>query len=317
MSAVFLDYRTMGPGLDLDGLRGVVGELKVYESSAVESLSENIGDAEFVFTNKCRLTESVLERASKLQFVGLTATGSDNVDLDAAKRRGIAVCNIRDYCTPSVVEHVFGVLLMLTHNLGQYRDSVRSGDWQRSTEALMLKFPVSELRGLMLGIVGYGALGRGVAQMGKAFGMRVLISARPGSASIPDGRVAFDELLERADVISLHCPLTEDTRGLIGAAELKRMQSSAMLINTARGALIDSAALVEALENDEIAGAAVDVLPTEPPVDGDPLLDYRGDNLIVTPHIAWASHAARQNALDELAANARAFLAGERRNRLV
>ena len=169
---------------------------------------------------------------------------------------------------------------------------------------------------MTLGLVGYGELGRGVERLARAFNMEVLVAARPGSDEVPEGRVAMDEMLGRADVISLHCPLNDTTRGLLGDAEFRRMKSTAILINTARGGLVDSRALADALRDGEIAAAAIDVLPQEPPVDGDPLLDYDGDNLLVTPHIAWGTLQARQNAIDELTANVRAFLNGERRNRL-
>jgi glycerate dehydrogenase len=176
--------------------------------------------------------------------------------------------------------------------------------------------PMQELSALTLGLVGYGELARGVERVARAFNMDVIVAARAGSSDVPDGRVAFAELLERADAISLHCPLDETTRDLFGAAEFRTMKDSAILINTARGGLVNSRALADALRDGEIAAAAVDVLPQEPPVDGDPLLDYDGDNLIVTPHIAWGTLQARQNAIDELTANVRAFLDGERRNRV-
>ena len=169
---------------------------------------------------------------------------------------------------------------------------------------------------MTLGLVGHGELGRGVERIAHAFDMEVLVSARPGADPVPAGRVAFDDMLARADVISLHCPLTEETQGLFGAAQFRAMKHSAILINTARGGLVDSAALADALRGGEIAAAAIDVLPEEPPIDGDPLLDYEGDNLIVTPHIAWGTLQARQNAIDELTANVRAFLDGEKRNRV-
>lgn len=316
MKAVFLDYATMGPGLDLTPLARLFEEFDVHEQTADDEVGDRIRDAEFIFTNKFRMVPAVLEHAGKLRLIGLTATGTDNVDLDEARKRGIAVCNIRAYCTESVVEHVFGVMLMLAHSLGPYAAAVRAGEWQRAQDFCMLSHPVPGLAGKTLGIVGYGELGRGVERLGRAFGMHTLISARPGSAEIPDGRIAFDEVLARADVVTLHCPLTEETRGLMDAGEFSRMRASAFLINTARGALVDSGALVAALTGGDIAGAAVDVLAKEPPVDGDPLLDYRGANLIVTPHIAWATDSARQNAIDELAANVEAFLAGERLNRV-
>jgi glycerate dehydrogenase len=291
-------------------------EFVVHQQTADDEVGDRICDAEFVFTNKFRMVPAVLERAARLRLIGLTATGTDNVDLDEARKRGIAVCNIRAYCTESVVEHVFGVMLMLSHSLGAYAASVRAGDWQQAQDFCMLTHPVPGLAGRTLGIVGYGELGQGVERLARAFGMRVLISARPGSTDVPDGRVPFDALLADADVVTLHCPLTPETQGLMGAEEFARMKPGAFLVNTARGALVDSGALVSALEAGEIAGAAIDVLAKEPPADGDPVLDYRSDKLIVTPHIAWATDAARQNAIDELAANVEAFLAGERRNRV-
>ncbi len=316
MKAVFLDFATMGDGLDLGALEAAVGELQVFDSTSDDELPGRIADADLVFTNKMQLSADLLAAAPGLRFIGLTATGCDNIDLDAARRGGIAVANIRGYCTQSVVEHVLGVLLMLTHNLGAYRASVAAGEWQRAGMPFLLAHPIRQLGSLTLGIVGYGELGRGVAAAGQALGMRVLVSARAGAASVPDGRVPFRTVLAEADAISLHCPLTDATRNLFGADEFRRMKPSAILVNTARGGLVDSRALAEALANRQIAGAAVDVLPSEPPVDGDPLLDYTGDNLIVTPHVAWASAEARQNAIDELAANARAFIAGESRNRV-
>ena len=307
----------MGAGLDLGELEGLVGELIVYDQSPQDTVAARIAGADIVFTNKIRLTRELLDAAPGLKFIALTATGTDNIDTGCAKQHGIGVANIRHYCTQSVVEHVFGVLLALTHSLPRYRDSVRAGDWQRSTDFCMLHYPVRELSAMTLGIVGYGALGQGVARIARAFGMQVIVAARPGTDGVPDGRVGFDELLAGSDVISLHCPLNEATRKLFGAREFRAMKKSAILINTARGGLVDSQALADALANGEIAAAAIDVLPQEPPVSGDPLLDYRGDNLVLTPHIAWATDEARQNAIDELAANTRAFLEGAERNRVV
>ena len=317
MKAVFLDYATMGPDLDLSPLRSLLPELVTFDVTEDEQVAPRIHDAEFVFANKIRLTPELLTNATRLRFVGLTATGTDNVDLDAARQYGVAVCNIRDYCTQSVVEHVFGLLLTLTHRLERYAGSVRAGDWQRASDFCMLKFPIRELSAMTLGIVGFGALGRSVADIARAFNMEVLVAARPGANDIADGRVSFDELIERSDVVSLHCPLNTETRNLFDAAAFRKMKPDAILINTARGGLIDSAALVAALENGHLAGAAIDVLPEEPPRHGDPVLEYEGENLIVTPHVAWGSNEARQNAIDELAANVTTFLAGEKRNRVV
>ena len=317
MKAVFLDFGTMGSGLDVSELESLVDELVVYDDTTDEQIAERIADFDIVFTNKIRLNAELLEDAPKLKFIALTATGTDNIDTEFAGKNGIGVANIRDYCTQSVAEHVFGVMLTLTHSLNRYHNSVRAGEWQQSTEFCMLNYPVRELSALTLGIVGYGALGQGVARFAREFGMQVLISARPGSDTIPEDRVRFEGLLGEADVVTLHCPLTDETRNLFGARQFRAMRRDAILINTARGGLVDSQALVDALANGEIAAAAVDVLPEEPPVDGDALLDYEGGNLIVTPHIAWATDTARQNAIDELAANTNAFLHGEKRNRVV
>jgi glycerate dehydrogenase len=319
MKAVFLDFGTMGAeDLDPSTLAAVVPELEVFDSTPAERVAERIDGVAFVFANKVRMTADLIASASALRFIGLTATGVDNVDLEAAKKHDIAVCNIRSYCTQSVVEHVFAVLLNLTHSIQQYDRSARSGAWQRADNFCMLEFPIRELSAMTIGIVGHGNLGSGVAAIARQFGMTVMLARRPGTlAEADDGRFDLQEVLAKSDVISLHCPLTDDTRGLLGAAEFRRMKPGAILINTARGGLVDSTALVEALRSGTIAAAAIDVLPNEPPVDGNPLLAYRGDNLLVTPHIAWGTVEARQRAIDEVAANAQAFLAGERRNRVV
>ncbi len=316
MKAVLLDWATMGPDLDVSEMRALLPDLTLYDETEPHEMAERIADADIVLGNKMLLRDTIMDGAPKLKFIGLTATGVDNVDVDAARERGIAVCNIRAYCTESVAEHVFGCLLGLAHNLGRYAADVRAGAWQDEDQVSFLAHPISELSGMTLGIVGFGELGQGVARIAKAFGMEVIVSARPGSDDVPDDRVAFDELLERSDVISLHCPLTDVTRGLFGADQFARMKSTAILINTARGALVDSQALVDALTGSEIRAAAIDVLPQEPPVDGDPLLDYEGDNLIVTPHIAWGTRRARQNAVDELTANIAAWLDGKQRCRV-
>ncbi|MBT8088334.1 MAG: D-2-hydroxyacid dehydrogenase [Gammaproteobacteria bacterium] len=316
MNAVFLDWATMGPDLDISRMRSLLPKLEIYDVTEAGEVAERVRDATYVLTNKIHLTDELLQKCPKLRFIGLTATGTDNVDLDAARRHGVAVCNIRAYCSQSVAEHVFACLLSLTHSLDCYVADVRAGEWQKSEDFCLLSHPVRELSAMTLGIVGYGELGRTVARIAAAFNMTVLISARPGQPGSAD-RVAFDELLERSDVVSLHCPLVPETRGLFGAQEFARMKNTAILINTARGGLIDSAALAEALRSGGIGAAAIDVLPQEPPVNGDPLLDYVGNNLIVTPHIAWATDRARQAAIDELTENIAAFQFGRKRNRVV
>lgn len=308
----------MGDGLDVAALKSALPDIAFHEQTPDNLVAKRIDGCEFVFLNKVRLDRRLIESTPALRFIGLTATGVDNIDLDAAKDGQVAVCNIRAYCTSSVVEHVFAVLLQLTHNIAAYNASVQAGEWQKARNFCMLSFPIRELSAMTMGIVGYGALGSGVANMARAFGMKVKVARRIGQqASADDRRVELDELLRSCDAISLHCPLTEKTRGLIGARELGLMRSDAILINTARGGLVDSAALVSALANGTIGGAAIDVLAEEPPLNGDPLLEYQGRNLIVTPHIAWATIEARQNAIDELTQNVVAFLAGDSRNRVL
>jgi glycerate dehydrogenase len=318
MKAVFLDFSTLGPGeLDTGPLLQALPGTGFFDSTEPGLTAERIREAEFVLTNKTKLDDATLSSAKRLKFIGLTATGTDNVDLAATRRLGIAVANVRAYCTRSVVEHVFGVLLSLAHNLNRYHRAVKEGDWRKADVFCLLEYPIRELSAMTLGIVGYGELGRGVADMARAFGMTTLIARRRGAPAVDDGRTGFDELLERSDVVSLHCPLTPETLNLIGAAELRRMKRGAILVNTARGGLVDSFALVESLADGRLAGAGIDVLREEPPAHGDPLLDYPGDNLILTPHIAWATVEARQNAIDELAKNVASFMEGGLRNRVV
>lgn len=317
MKAVLLDWATMGPDLDTSELRALLPDLEIYDDTDDNQVAERIAGAEIVLGNKVLISETLFDGAPDMRFIGLTATGTDNVDLVAAKRHGVAVANIRAYCSQSVAEHVFGCLLNLAHSLGPYVVDVRAGEWQQADDFCMLTHPINELSAMVLGLVGYGELGKRVARIAEAFNMEVLVAARPGSDDVPEGRVSMDELLARADAISLHCPLNDVTRNLFGAKEFRAMKKSAILINTARGGLIDSAALADALQDGEIAAAAVDVLPMEPPTEGDPLLEYRGDNLMVTPHIAWGTLTARQAAIDELTANIAAFLNGEERCRVV
>jgi len=317
MNATFLDFSTIGASeLDPSPLLKVLPELRIYDTTSPSQVVERICDAEVVLLNKVKVDRTVLQQAPKLRCIGLTATGVDNVDLDAARERGIAVCNVTAYCTQSVVEHVFGTLLTLTHNLNQYNSAVRNGAWQKSAQFCMLDYPLRELSAMTLGVVGSGNLGSAVARTAEFFGMQVLFAQRPGTSKTEEGRLPLDELLQTVDVLSLHCPLNERTAGLIGTRELSLMKNSALLINTARGGLVDSAALVNAIDSGQIAGAAIDVLSEEPPINGDPLLAADNPRLYVTPHIAWATREARQNSLEQLANNVDAFLRGERRNRL-
>ncbi len=316
MRAVFLDLGTVDAGdLDPRGLAAALPGLVLHRQTAQEDVAARIAGCEVVLLNKSRITRGMIEANPQLRLIGLTATGVDNVDVAAARERGVAVCNLRDYCTPSVVQHVFATLLALTHRLADYDAFTKGGHWAGASQFSVFPYPIRELAGRTLGIVGFGALGRGVARAAAAFGLEVVVANRPGGA-VETGRVDLDELLPRADVLSLHCPLTPATRGLIGAGRLARMKTDAVLINTARGALVDAAALASALREGRLGGAAIDVLEQEPPVNGNPLLEPGIPNLIVTPHTAWAARESRQRCLDELAANVTAFLRGERRNRV-
>lgn len=323
MQTVFLDYATVSyEDLDSSSIaaaaRSSGGDCGVifHAMTAEPLIIERIRDANIVLLNKIRLGRAHIESARGLKLIALAATGTDNVDLDAAEQRGIAVCNIRGYCTASAVQQAWAMILALTQHLQDYSRRARDGSWSRSEEFGGNAPAIRELAGRTLGVVGWGELGRGVARTALAFGMRVIVANRPGAAP-QSGRIDLCELLANADVVSLHCPLTTATRGLIGERELRRMKPDALLINTARGALVDGVALANALKEGRLGGAGIDVLPKEPPVDGDPLLDPGIPNLIVTPHIAWAAREARQRCLDEMAANIRDFLAGGRRGRVV
>lgn len=319
MTAVFLDYNTIGPDdLDPSPLIDCLPDIEFYGSTTPDEVKDRIQNAEFILTNKVQLNSSNLEGAKKLKFIGLTATGADNIDLGYAKKKNIRVCNIRAYCTQSVVEHVFGALLSLTHNLRSYSQLVDGGDWEKSDDFCLLRYPIKELSSMKLGVVGYGELGRNVAKMGKAFGMSVIINTRSKNEfNCEEEHVTFKRLLEESDVVSLHCPLTIETKNLIGIEEVKLMKPSSILINTARGGLIDSEALLFALKNGIIAGAAIDVLPEEPPINGNALLEYKKLNLIMTPHIAWGAIEARQNAISQLAGTIKAFQNNQKINALV
>lgn len=316
VKAAFLDYDTVSRGdLDASRLAAAVDELRLFKIDE-SRISSMIADVDMALINKVKLTGALLRGAPKLKLVALAATGTDNVDLDAARELGIAVCNVRGYCTASVVQQVWALILNLTQHVNEYSRMSRDGSWQRDPAGTVLSHGIRELQGRMFGVVGWGELGRGVARVAEAFGMRVLIANRRG-AQPTAGRLSLEALLPVADILSLHCPLTDSTRGLIGPRELALMQPSALLINTARGALVDGAALAAALKAGRLGGAGIDVLAREPPSADEPLLDPALPNLLVTPHIAWAAREARQRCIDEMAANIHDFRSGGRRGRVV
>lgn len=273
-------------------------------------------DATIIISNKLLLGETELSQAKNLKLIAIAATGSDCIDLDYCRRRGIAVCNVRGYATNTVPEHVLMMIFALRRNLLAYRQDVQRGLWNKSKQFCLLTHELHDLREGTFGLVGYGSIGRAMARLAEAVGMRVLIAEHKGAAENRAGRTSFDDTLRLSDIVSLHCPLNDETRDLIGAAELKTMKRNALLINTARGALIDQAALIEALRGGQIAGAGIDVLREEPPRHGNLLLDLNLPNLIVTPHVAWASVEAVQALADQVIDNLEAFLAGNPQNLL-
>jgi glycerate dehydrogenase len=288
-----------------------------YAESAPDQVVERLRDATIAIVNKVSLREPELAELPQLKLIAVAATGVDIVDLESCRRRGIAVSNVRGYASHAVPEHALMLMLALSRNLINHRNDIEQGAWQQSKHFCLFNHSVRDLHGMTLGIVGYGRLGQAVEKLASAFGMKTLISERKRAKQVRTGRTSFDEIISRADIITLHCPLTDETRNLIGESELKSMRSDALLINTARGGLVDESALARALEDGLIGGAGFDVLSDEPPRDGNPLLDLRLPNFILTPHIAWASVEAMQALADQLIDNIDAFVRGEPANLVV
>jgi glycerate dehydrogenase len=314
--AVFLDLATIDrKDIQWSSLQDAAKHWDWHQATTPEQMPERVLDADLVISNKVVLDRSTLAACKNLKLICIAATGTNNVDLEAAKEFGIAVTNVTGYGTASVVQHVFSLILSLITKQRQYQEAINSGEWQRSTQFCLLDYPIWELSGKRMGILGYGELGRAVGQVAEAFGMQLLVAQRPGGKPVT-GRLPLDELLPQVDVLSLHVPLAENTRHLIGERELALMQPHALLINTARGGIVDETALAVALNKGELGGAGVDVLTREPPVEANPLLDATIPNLIVTPHIAWASREARQRLVDGVVDNIRAYLSGKHLNRV-
>ena len=309
---VFLDRATVSVPLREVALPH---EWLAYPATAsLDEAVERLQGATIVVTNKVPISAELLRRVPTLKLVAVAATGYNVIDLDACRAQGVTVCNIRDYASTGIGEHCLMLMLALRRQLLAYRRRLMAGDWQKAPGFCLQEPALHELKGSTLGIVGGGVLGRGLAELAGALGMRVLFSERKGAAQVRPGHVPFSDLLAVADVLSLHCPLTPETRHLIGAAELAMMKRSAILINTARGGIVDEAALLDALQRGVIAGAGVDVLSEEPPRHGNPLLEVDLPNLIVTPHIAWASVETVEILAEQLIGNIEAFLRGEPRN---
>ena len=316
MQAVFLDKNSLDKNdLDFNSLLATSKNWQFYDSTENGLVKERTKHAEVIVSNKVVLDKTVIANAQNLKLICVAATRTNNVDIEFAKSKGIQICNVRAYGTNSVTQHVFTLLLMLMRNIPQYQTAVKRGDWQKSKEFCLLDYPIEDLTDKTMGIIGYGELGQGVARVAEAFGMEVLIAQHKGknkSASVP-----LNELLKRVDVLSLHCPLTDQTKNLISEPELALMKPSSYLINMARGGIVDEHALKAALIDGRLAGAAIDVLEEEPPPNSSPLLQLDLPQLIITPHIAWASRAARQNLLNQVAENIEQFYLGTPKNSVI
>ena len=310
MKAVFLDCESLDKNdLDFSALREVFTDLELYPSTLDTQVLERVQHADVVITNKVVLDAETLKQCVSLKLILISATGTNNVDLAQAKAQGITVCNCQGYGTSAVAQHTLMLMLTLATSVIQYDHAVKQGEWNKSPIFCLLDFPIVELAGKTLGILGYGELGQAVAKLAEAFGMKIIVGALPNRST--GNRVALSELLPQVDFLSLHCPLTEETRDLIDNKAIEKMKPSAFLINCARGGIVNEHDLATALRTGKIAGAATDVLSVEPPKEGNVLLANNIPNLIITPHSAWGSVDARQRIVQQLTENASAFQQGK------
>lgn len=314
MNAVFLDTDSLGQGISYDVLQELSLKWSFFKETKATDTLERTKNAEIVVSNKVLLTREILENSPRLKLVCIAATGYNNVDLSAAKELGIPVCNVPNYSTPSVVQLTMTFMLALATNLLSYVQTTREGKWQKSAQFCILDAPIIELQGKILGIVGYGTLGKQVGDLAQAMGMNILIAKNASSTRQVEGSVALETVLRECDVLSLHTPLTPQTRNLIQQRELKLMKPTSFLINTARGGIVNEKDLADCLKNHTIAGAGVDVLSIEPPQADNPLLQKDVPNLLLTPHVGWGSLEARMRLLQLLKDNIRSFLNGEPKN---
>lgn len=310
MKIVVLDGHAINPGDITWKPIEALGELTVYDRTPDDKILERISDAQIVFTNKARIKEPLMDAAPSVKWIGILATGYEIVDIQAARQRNIPVCNVADYSTVAVAEMVFALLFELCRRVGAHADAVSRGEWTAAPDFCFWIHPQSEIYGKTMGIIGLGNIGKRTAHLAQAFGMKVMVVSK--SRTLPENdslRYAeLDELFEQSDIISLHCPLTPDTRRIIDKKAIERMKDGVLLINTARGPLIDEQALRDALESGKVGGAACDVVSREPIQADNPLLGAK--NMIITPHIAWASQQSRQRLVDMAAENLAAYMAG-------
>ncbi|MGO3301103.1 MAG: D-2-hydroxyacid dehydrogenase [Pseudoalteromonas sp.] len=293
-----------------------LGTVTCFDLTTPENVIAHSQNAEILITNKVVLNRDTMSQLPKLKLICVAATGTNNIDLEAAEELGIGVTNVAGYSTPSVVQHTFALITNLLGNTHRYINDCQQGAWQQSNMFCRLDYSFEDMSDKTLAIVGYGSLGKTVANVAQAFGLTVIIAERKDTPT-REGRTEFNQAITEADIISVHCPLTEQSRDLISTKELQMMKPTAILINTARGGIINEADLAQALASNEIAGAGVDVLSKEPAQADNPLAQYRGDNLLLTPHIAWASKQSIARLIAEIALNIKAFEQSEARNRLV
>jgi glycerate dehydrogenase len=312
MRIVVLDGYTLNPGdLSWEALKAL-GDCSIYERARPEEVARHIGDSEVAITNKIPVDRAIIQRCPNLRYIGVTATGFNIVDVDAARERKIVVANVPAYGTASVAQMTFALLLELTNHAGHHSQTVRDGRWTRSPDFCYWDFPLVELSGKTMGIVGYGRIGQEVGKLARAFGMSILVNQRRPGATPDAMAVGLEELLRQSDVISLHCPLIPETKGMINRTRLALMKKSAFLLNTSRGQLIAEQDLADALQQEKIAGAGLDVLAVEPPLETNPLL--KAPNCFLTPHISWASREARTRLMNVTVENLKAWIAGKPRN---
>jgi len=288
------------------------GQLEVWGLSNRQEMIERVADADAVLCNKTVIDREVIDAAPKLKYIGLFATGFNNIDIEYARQKGITVCNAPGYSTESVAQHTFALILALLDRVGEYNRTVLEGDWIKSRTFSYFPLPLSELCGKTMGIVGYGAIGRRVGEIAMAFGMKVIVNNRRKVNDDRVEQVSFEELLSRSDIVSMHCPLNEDSKGIMNAEAFAKMKKGAAFINTARGGLVDEDALRNALESGHLLGAGVDVLCTEPMTADCPL--YKAKNCFITPHIAWAGVETRRRLMGIVAQNIEDFLCGHPNN---
>ena len=315
MKILVLDGFALNPGdLSWKGIKEL-GTLVVYDRTEQARIVNRIGDAEIVLVNKCPISRETMDACPNLKLICVTATGYNTIDIEAAREKGITVCNVPSYATESVTQHVFAMLLAIANHISEHAQSVKAGEWQRTADFTYRKYPIFELSGLTMGIIGMGRIGQSVARVANAFGMNVLYWSKhpyPELESEHLHGVSLEQLLAESDVISLHCPLNEETENLICKKTIAKMKQNVIIINTSRGKIINDMDLANALASGKVAYAAIDVLSEEPPVHGSPLIEQ--SHCLVTPHIAWAPLQARRRCMEIVEQNIRAFQEGHPQN---